>query len=344
MLFARKALALSLSLIPLSSFADTLWLDNGDRITGKIEFLEAGKMSIKTEFAGLITVKTDRVVTFETGEPLLLKLGDKAQYITRLQASEQKGQVTLAFDQQDDQSGGQNRSVPVQQISQLLVPKPVIQDMVWEGDASAALELKDTSGTETEDLDLDLSTRLRHGDWRHDLALDYERDYRDDVKSRHAWETDYDINRFLTENWFWMTSFRYQRDYLNEIAKQKQFGMGPGYEWWNNSLGRFETSARLDRIWTEERSGNKNKYNALGLQWDYRRFLVGKRFELFHKAETQIPDDPNVRYQIDTEAGVRYSLTSWAALSLKAELDYLNTSDDTGYRDTRYTMGLGVGW
>ena len=49
-------------------------------------------------------------------------------------------------------------------------------------------------------------------------------------------------------------------------------------------------------------------------------------------------------YMIDTEAGLRYLLTSWASLNVKAELDYLNSSDDTGYRDTRYTMGLGVGW
>lgn len=340
MQFVRKALALSLSLIPLSSVADTLWLDNGDRLTGKIEFLEAGKISIKTDFAGLVVVSTSRVQTFETDDPLLLKLGDQAQYITRVNASEQKGEVTLAFEESESQA----RSVPLTQISQLLVPKPIIQDMVWEGDASVSLELKDTSGTETEDLDLDLASRLRHGDWRHDVALDYERDYRDDIKSRHAWEADYDINRFLTEHWFWMTSLRYQRDYLNEISKQRQFGMGPGYEWWNNSLGRFETSARFDRIWTEERDGTKNEYNALGLQWDYRRFLLGKRFELFHKAETQIPDDPNVRYMIDTEAGLRYLLTSWASLDLKAELDYLNSSDDTGYHDTKYTMGIGVGW
>lgn len=340
MLCVRKVLALSLSFIPFGSFADTLWLDNGDRLTGKIEFLEAGKMSIKTDFAGMITVSTARVATFESDEPLLLKLGDQAQYITRLQASDQKGQVTLAFDESENQA----RHVQVRQISQLLVPTPIIQDIVWEGDASAALEFKNSSGTETEDLDLDVSSRLRHGDWRHDLTLDYERDYRDDIKTRHTWETDYDINRFLTEHWFWMTSLRYQRDYLNEVAKRRQFGMGPGYEWWNNTLGRFETSARLDRTWVEEQDGSKSKYNALGLQWDYRRFLLGKRFEFFHKAETQIPDDPNVRYQIDTEAGLRYSLTNWASLSLKAEMDYLDSSDDTDYRDTRYTMGFGVGW
>ena len=308
MLCVRKVLALSLSFIPFGSFADTLWLDNGDRLTGKIEFLEAGKMSIKTDFAGMITVSTARVATFESDEPLLLKLGDQAQYITRLQASDQKGQVTLAFDESENQA----RHVQVRQISQLLVPTPIIQDMVWEGDASAALEFKNSSGTETEDLDLDVSSRLRHGDWRHDLTLDYERDYRDDI--------------------------------LNEVAKRRQFGMGPGYEWWNNTLGRFETSARLDRTWVEEQDGSKSKYNALGLQWDYRRFLLGKRFEFFHKAETQIPDDPNVRYQIDTEAGLRYSLTNWASLSLKAEMDYLDSSDDTDYRDTRYTMGFGVGW
>ena len=334
----RVVLLCCLSVLSWRSVADTLWLDNGDRLTGKVAFLEGGKLVLETDFAGTLSIDVARIPTFNSDEPVLVKLRDGIQHTVQLAESERDGQVLLRVP---------NRrpiATDIRAIRQLLVPRPLVQDSVWEGDASAALDIKDTSGNEKRDIDIDVTSRLRHGRWRHDWALDYDRDYSNDVKTSHTLDASYDLNRFITDQWFWASSVQYKRDHINEIARQRQFGMGPGYEWWNTALGRFETSVRLDRAWLKERDGTRARYDALGLQWDYRRYLLGKRFELFHSAETQIPDDPKVRYLMDADLGVRYRLTSWASLSLKGELDYLNTTDDSGYRDTRYTLGLGVGW
>ncbi|MFT6429789.1 MAG: hypothetical protein ACJAXR_001702 [Halopseudomonas sp.] len=200
------------------------------------------------------------------------------------------------------------------------------------------------SETSQRDLDLAFDTRARHGDWRHVLGGEFERDYRDDVKNRHLWQADYDLSWFFDEQWFWQTAASYQRDHLSDIARRKQFGMGPGYEWWNNALGRFETSTRLDRVELENRDGSTDSFNALGLQWELRRYLLGKRFEAVHNAEALVTGDPAINFALDTEAGLRYLVNNWASLSLLAEWDYINGEANNSINDTRYRLAFGIGW
>lgn len=319
-----------------NALADTLWLKNGDRITGTIELLEGGKLIMKTAMAGNINVDVKNIKTFESDNPLLIKSVGEAERALAVTAAEE-GAIMVV--------NGEPEPVrmEISSIEQMLEPQPLIEDWVWEGNATAALDIKDTD-TEQRDLDMAFDTRARHGDWRHVLGGEFERDYRDDVKSRHLWQTDYDLSWFFDEQWFWQTSASYQRDHVSEVKRRKQLGMGPGYEWWNNALGRFETSARIDHVRLENRDGSEDMFNALGVEWDLRRFLYGKRFEFLHNAETLIPDDPSINFVVDAEVGVRYLLNSWASLSLLAEWDYLDGDNDQSINDKRYRFGLGVSW
>ncbi|MCL5042583.1 MAG: DUF481 domain-containing protein [Gammaproteobacteria bacterium] len=317
------------------SQADTLWLDNGDRITGTIDWIEGGKVLIRTEFAGALTVNLNRVVTLEADGPLLVRRADQTDRVQGVKASDEPGKVVL--------QNGESEVVALSALRQVLAPQPLIAEARWEGNARAAVDLRD-SDTKRRDLDLALDTQVRMGDWRHGIGAEYERDVSDGNKIRHTWETDYDLSWFFAEKWFWQTSLGYRRDYLGEIASRRQAGMGPGYEWWNNALGRFETAARLDYIEIEERDGQRLDASAAAFEWSYRRFLWGKRFELFHNAETIIADDALIRYSVDADLGVRYLLNSWMTLSLLTDWDYLRGSQGNDINDRRYRLALGVNW
>src|SRR5690606_9835930 len=105
------------------------------------------------------------------------------------------------------------------------------------------------------------------------------------------------------------------------------------------------TSARLDHLRLKERSGAESQFEALGLEYDYRRFMFGKRVEVFHNTETQIPDDPDVKYILDTELGIRYMVNSWASLSLLTEWDYIESGNaEQALNEKRYRVGFGVSW
>ncbi|SDT96184.1 DUF481 domain-containing protein [Halopseudomonas salegens] len=331
-----RAVCLSLLLCcaPLS-VADTVWLDNGDRISGSIDWIEGGKLLVRTEFAGAITVDLEQVVTLEADGPLLVRRVGQTDRVQGVKVAEQSGMVVL--------QNGSADVVALSELQQVLAPQPLIADARWEGNARAALDIRD-SEIKRRDLDVALDTQVRLGDWRHGIGAEYERDKSDGTKIRHNWEADYDLSWFFAEKWFWNTSLGYRRDYMGDIAMRRQVGMGPGYEWWNNPLGRFETAARLDYIEAKERNGDTLNATAAVLEWSYRRFLWGKRFELFHNAETVFADDALIRYGVDADLGMRYLLNSWMTLSVLADWDYLRSSQGQDVNDRRYRFALGVNW
>lgn len=321
----------------LPTFADTLWLDNGDRLTGRIEFMEGDRLVFHSDVAGQVTVKVGRIRTLESDGPLLIKTADDTKRARRIQASDEEGRIMLV--------NGEPRpeEVELASLRQIMEPKPVLEDWIWDGRAALSLKLDNTE-SKRRDLDIDINSEARHGDWRHALSSEFERDYRNDVKSRHLWEADYTLSWFFTEKWFWQNRIKYMRDHIGDVERQVQIGSGPGYEWWNDALGRFETSARFEHIRLDARDGSDSSTNGLALNWDYRRYLFGKRFQLVHNAQAIIPNDDHVDYMVEAELGLRYLLNSWASLSLTTEWDYINSSDEKSLNEARYKLGLGVNW
>lgn len=333
----RCCLLLCVLLLALPVSADTLWLDNGDRLSGKIELMSGNSLVIRTEYAGEVTVQVSRIRTLESDNPLLIKAQDNSQRTRRLQASSESGQVLLVSDE------GQPVPFRISHLRQLMPPQPVIEDWLWSGAGDLSLKLEDTE-SKKRDLDVDIFAEARHADWRHVFGMEYERDYRNDLVSRHRWELDYAFSWFLTEKWFWENRISYQRDHLDEISRQVELGTGLGYEWWNNAFGRFETAARLVHLRMDMRDSADRSTNGLGVGMGYRRYLFGKRFELRQKAKAVLPDDPAVRYMAEAEVGLHYLLNNWASLSLSADWDYIDSSDETALNETVYKLGVGVSW
>jgi hypothetical protein len=56
--------------------ADEVLFLNGDRLTGKIVGAAGGKLTIKTESVGEVTVDLAKVKTFSTDDPVVIKAGD----------------------------------------------------------------------------------------------------------------------------------------------------------------------------------------------------------------------------------------------------------------------------
>src|SRR5580765_1520207 len=71
------ACALALSLVVADrAAADEILFLNGDRLSGKIVSADGGKLTIKSETAGEVTVDLAKVKTFSTDEPIVIKIGD----------------------------------------------------------------------------------------------------------------------------------------------------------------------------------------------------------------------------------------------------------------------------
>src|SRR5471032_3057753 len=125
-MLSRTLLCLAVISASTPLLADTVWLKNGDRLTGKIKVFDGGKLLIQTSYAGAIPVDWKQVKTLESDQELLVKQdaysGEKAK---SLKAADD-GKVVLA-------NGEAPKTVELASIQQILKPKPVVEDLVWKG-------------------------------------------------------------------------------------------------------------------------------------------------------------------------------------------------------------------
>ncbi len=317
----------------LPAWADTVWLNNGDRLTGQIVLLEGGKLALKTKYAGRVLIDWEDIDTLSSDQPLLVKRsGFTGQRSQHLEAAG-KGMVRVV--------NGNTQTVPLTDIKQLVPPRPLITDFVWEGNLDAKLDME-RNDNETDEFRLKGNTRVSHGRWRHVLKGEYEHETKNSEEVDNNWELEYDLDRFITQQWFIRSSAYQQRDAFEKIDRQTSFGMGPGYRFWDDELGRFELIGQYERF-ALHGAGGTTRFGAYGLEWDYKRLLSGTRIELYSTAQLAMPTIDEVDYVFEGEAGVRYRVNEWARVSLLYELNQLRGLGQTT-SERKYMIGLGIGW
>lgn len=334
-MFVRPLLSLTLAAFALPTLADTVWLKNGDRLSGTIKFYDGGKLLLETEYGGAIALDWKQIATLESDQELLIKedsvVGERAKALYPAEA----GKVTLA-------NGDQPKTVELTRIKQLQQPKPVVEDLLLKGNIDASLELKQAE-SDTENYDIALKNQARHGLWRHNTAAAYKRKLQDDVVSSDNWNAEYALDRFLDEHWFWQGRFEYKRDYIEEVSRQRSLGSGPGYQFWDNQLGAFSLAGLANRTDYSFSNGDQASFYAVSMKWDYNRYLLGKAVELYSVGELGKPLSSVAEYALDAEAGLRYKLTDWASLNMKMKKDLISGGENE-LDETQYSLGLGVGW
>lgn len=335
-MLSRTLLCLAVFSASTPLLADTVWLKNGDKLSGKITVFDGGKLLIQTEYAGAVPIDWKQVKTLESDQELLVKQdaynGEKAK---SLKAAED-GKVTLA-------NGEAPKTVELASIQQILKPKPIVEDLVWKGNVDMALDYQ-RAEKDTDDYDVGFNTSARHGRWRHTAEGEYNREFQNEVVTTDNWRAEYSLDRFLTENWFWQGRLNYKRDKVEELSRQRVVGTGPGYQFWDNELGAFSLGSLLNRTDYEYSDGGKDNFYSVAMKWDYNRYLIGKKVEFFTNGEVGKPLSGVADYALDAEMGLRYKVTDWASLNLKAERDIISGTNDADLNKTRYTAGFGVAW
>lgn len=335
MTFPRSLFCLALGACSSPLLADTIWLKNGDKLTGTIQVFDGGKLLLKTDYAGSVTLDMSKIATLESDQELLVKQDDFVGERAKSLRPAGEGKVELV-------NGEAPKVVELASISQMLPPKPLVQDLTWTGNIDFSADYK-RAENQTNDYAIDVDTKARHGAWRHGVVVQYDQETKDDEKKTDRSELNYDLDRFLTEKFFWQGQLKYTRDRIEELEIQRTIGTGPGYQFWDDELGAFSVAGLFNRNDYTFVNGEDESFNSASFEWDYKRYLIGKNFELFSKGEVGAPFTDAIEYEFDTEAGVRYKLSSWAALSLKAEWDKV-ASENGDTNERRYMLGFGVGW
>lgn len=328
-----KILWLLLCGVCMPASADTVWLNNGDRLTGTIVLLEGGKLVLQTKYAGRVLINWSDVSTLSSEKPLLVKQSQFESEQSKSLAAAGQGMVRL--------ENHESKTLPLASITQLVPPRPFIEDLVWEGNLDGKLNLARDEEDEN-DLRLKMDTQLKHDRWRYSLDASQHYETEDGQTSENNWEVEYDQDYFVTDQWFARGSYMELRDKFEDINRQTAIGLGPGYSFYDNALGHFELIGQVDQF-TLRSDFDEVRFEAVSLGWDYKRLFLGSRLEFYSKGDGAAPFLDDVDYVLDGEAGLRYRLNEWLRLSLLYELSQVRAYGKSATAQ-EFSFGVGVGW
>lgn len=327
-------IALALLLHTSLTSADTFWLSNGDKFTGELQVSDGKTAIIRLPYANELRVDWKQVVAVSIQRPMLMSLdGLESSSVRSLEPAE-KGQALV----QDSHS---HRTVALADIERLMPASKLTGDLKLEGNLDAKLDIHQDD-QHSEEWRLKGEARAEHGSWRHVLSGELVNESKDGERTEDNWELEYDLDRFFTEHWYVRGTVAQDEDKFSSFNRQRAYGVGPGYRFWEDELGRLDLVAQFTRYQLD--AGEQSlDFNAYTLAWDFKRQFVSTPFEVYSKAQLQIPQIDIIDYIVDSEYGLRYHLNDWARLSLLYELDLIRAGGQN-YRDQHYLLGIGVSW
>src|SRR5690606_15575130 len=152
----------ALLFVSTPALADTVWLTNGDRLTGQVRLFDGGTLLLETDFGGVLRVNTKSISTLETRARMVVRhhrWRGRKQYAQIRPAD--PGRITLI-------TNGESFTLPLADIYQIMPQKQFLEDWIWRGNIDFSLDIQ-RGDTDLDDHDVSVLTDFLHQNWRHNL-------------------------------------------------------------------------------------------------------------------------------------------------------------------------------
>jgi hypothetical protein len=315
----RLVVLLALAAAALGAAADEVVLRNGDRMRGELVSLADGKLVLRTDYAGEITLRARDVASVATDRAVaVMRRGARAPLHGVLQPL-YGGRVLLA-------APGGAVELALDEIA-FINPRP------WESGIGVAYSGRVTLSAayargNTEDDQLHGEAQLDARARAYRYAVSALADRREGLT---AWRGGASYDRFLEADRFAYTRGSLERDRAKDIERRATAGAGLGAD-----LHEFlSVRAGLDYVALERYAGPDERYPALG--WG-----VKARYEpWFHEHEGFWNLEDTGSVSVRSKTGVRFPVWQRLALRVQLNVDW-EREPAPGRRSTDSTLLVGV--
>ena len=316
---------------------DEVLFQNGDRLSGKILKAAGGKLTIKTDGAGEVSVDMSKVKTFSTDAPVTVGVKEQPPVSADVAAGPDR------YVQTAPAPGAPAQPAAIADISAINPSPPA-----WTGSFSLN-GLYTTGNSVTQQLGFRGALSKRWPDDRLTFGAEYSFGRQEDPSTgRKSTTLDYAMglakyDHFLTKKFYGYVSTKAERDGVAELELRVAPGTGVGYQWFEGPT--FNLSNELGLVWVYEnykRAGWTEFFGPrLAYSVDWTPF---QPLKLYHTLE-YIPsfEDLGGDYLLNIDAGARLSV--WKGFFAELRYEYrFDATPATGRRRTDQRYILGAGW
>jgi putative salt-induced outer membrane protein YdiY len=329
-----------LAVLPFAAapaLADEVIFLNGDRLTGKIVSAAAGKLILKTDAAGEVTIDLAKVKTFSTDERVMVRKVDDTPALRTRVGVGAEGQV-----QTETTPGATPQTVPIKDIAMI---SPAIPE--WHG--SLSLNGLFTSGnTETEQIGFLAGLNKR---WEHDrvtFGAAYTYGRQEDPESGEKVTTvnygrlsgKYD--HFFTRKFYGYGLAKAEHDGVADLQYRLSPSLGVGYQWFESPTFNLATEVGLAYVY--EKFEDEDATDFLGPRLAYAvDWTPVAALKLYHSLEYLASFEDFVGdYLVNVVAGAKLKIAKGFFGDFRYEYAYDSTpARGREKADSRFILGIG---
>lgn len=306
-------------------YADEVYLTNGDRLTGRIDNMVDGKLILKSDLVGTVTIDVSNIRTLNSVAPLEIHLKDGKVLRRQITTSQQ---IELSS---------------INAINPPPKPKPK-----WKGEISAGYNSAH-GNTNTDNLNISAVLKKRTEKHRIKISGDYAKSREKDATTGKKeatedwWKINGDYDYFLTKKLFTFAEAGYETDSIAQLDRRVILGGGLGYQWVESPRISFSTRAGLVSLYEKfENQGSGGSELAAHLGYDLNK-QIKDNIEFTHSLAYYPAVDGFSDYFLTTTAEIKADITENTFTSFKVLFDYDATpADGSGNTDVKYIWAIGA--
>ena len=318
-------------------FADTLLMDNGDRLSGDMTRIEKGKISLNTAYAGAIHIDAAKVRTLASGKLMTLAI-DKTRHIYG----------TLSVNNGRLQIQPEDGSAPVDaatQDSAVVLPGRVT-GREWKQSGHVDIGGSDRKGNSVGNRTrVDAELVLEREKFRviAGTTVNHATDHGQEIESNVIAHAKYD--RFLSPKQYGYGNVTLEHDKFQDIRLRYTIGAGRGFDVFASPQTNLSLEGGPSFVHTDFYSTTDNSYPALRLAVRFDHYLIPRRLQLFQQSEVFIGLDGLRKSFAHTKTGLRLPLRDNLIASLEYDVDWDgNPAAGSVSTDRTFVFSLGYHW
>lgn len=313
------------------ALGDTVYMSNGDRITGEVKRVWDDELYIEPDYADEFTVSLDAVTRIDSEEEFEIELRDHSVVTGVLVPDPDSGMALRTLDGV--------MPLPPMAIEELVE----VEEDYFDWEARSDLSSSANSGNaDTFAFLWQAQAQMKIGDHRDRASFSLDRQDQDGQTTRELYSVDYVHSWFFADDWFATGGIGYERDPIRDLAYRYTPGVGIGYQFFDDAYRSFEVS--VGAVGVQERLGDRET-GSLAPRWNlrYRRDILDGDLEFFHDHTLSMYVTGRDNEIVLTSTGIRWDV--WGDIYLNAQFDWNWESNPAAGReneDISYILGIGI--
>ena len=304
----------TLGLLSGTALADSVVLDNGDRLSGTVVQMTADALEIETTYAGKVKLSWARVRRIETEAPVRVQLVDGTEFDGQLQDAD-AGQLRV-----DRGRAAQPATLTLDRVAAINPPRHPDR-AVLTGRASAGGSF--TQGnTDAQSLHLSGELVARKPTQRVTLNGEANEAEQNGARSASNWRLGAKYDHFINPRTYYYANTRFDHDSQADLDLRSTFGLGVGRQLIDRKDKTLSIEGGVSLVNENYASAESQRFPSARTALKYEQTFLGGRLTLFHHSDFlfSLESWDDTLYQ--TRTGLRLPVGNGLSLGTQVNVDY----------------------